>query len=119
VYSSLASTLDHGGDSDSDAVVRDIPDDNGVSAYDYIIAYCYGPKNFGSGPYVDVVADHGRTWVIYTLKTNNNTVAYATVISKFGVATDYDAPKMIDNKIAADLGFTWQLYAGDDLNAFV
>jgi hypothetical protein len=74
-----------------------------------------GPQNLGPGAEVNAIAQNRRASLSGILQSYRDSVADDAIISENRVATDDDAPKMVDSETPTKSDLTWKLNARQDL----
>ncbi len=105
---------DFGGDTDGDAVGRDVGDDDGIGSDGYVVADGDCAKDFGSCSDVGAVANIGRSALAGVTEADCDAVSDDAVIAENSVSADDDAAEVVDTEAAAELGLAWEVDAGED-----
>jgi len=113
------SRFNHGGNAHRYAVVGNIVEHYGVCTDHHIVANRNRTQNLGPRSNIHIVADNRGTRLIYSPKAHDDAVAYPTIIAEFGIPTDDNSTEVINDKIATNWYFAWQINAGEYLAQFV
>ena len=75
-----------------------------------------GSKKFCAGSNINVISDDWGVFLFDPAQADRDAISNPAIVAELCISTDDDTAKMIDHKIASDLGFAWKFNPGDDLN---
>src|SRR6266545_7100460 len=100
-------------------VVGDVAQDNRIGSDQHVVADPDRAKQLRTRTDVDVVADRRRAFILNAPQSDDDAVTNAAIVTKFRIATDNNATKMINHEVPTNFDLAGQLDPGDDLDELV